>query len=76
MQEKTMSESGSNGPLFLSGEKVENWRALDLRGRWQPADVAGLLRTGSNRFGTVAGNMVDVVQHSTQYMSDEDLLAI
>ncbi|QBP78258.1 c-type cytochrome [Herbaspirillum huttiense] len=76
MQEKTMSESGSNGPLFLSGETVENWRALDLRGRWQPADVAGLLRTGSNRFGTVAGNMVDVVQHSTQYMSDEDLLAI
>ena len=76
MQEKTTSESGSNGPLFLSGETVENWRALDLRGRWQPADVAGLLRTGSNRFGTVAGNMVDVVQHSTQYMSDEDLLAI
>ncbi|WP_375163978.1 c-type cytochrome [Herbaspirillum huttiense] len=76
MQEKTMSESGSNGPLFLSGETVEHWRALDLRGRWQPADVAGLLRTGSNRFGTVAGNMVDVVQHSTQYMSDEDLLAI
>ena len=76
MQEKAMSESGSNGPLFLSGETVENWRALDLRGRWQPADVAGLLRTGSNRFGTVAGNMVDVVQHSTQYLSDEDLLAI
>ncbi|WP_375167361.1 c-type cytochrome [Herbaspirillum huttiense] len=76
MQEKTMSESGSNGPLFLSGETVEHWHALDLRGRWQPADVAGLLRTGSNRFGTVAGNMVDVVQHSTQYLSDEDLLAI
>ena len=76
MQEKTMSESGSNGPLFLSGETVEHWHALDLRGRWQPADVAGLLRTGSNRFGTGAGNMVDVVQHSTQYLSDEDLLAI
>ena len=26
--------------------------------------------------GTVSGNMVDVVQHSTQYMSDADLLAI
>lgn len=76
MQEKTMSESGSNGPLFLSGETVEHWRALDLRGRWRPEDVAGLLRTGSNRFGTVAGNMVDVVQHSTQYLSNEDLLAV
>jgi thiosulfate dehydrogenase len=76
MQEKTMSESGSNGPLFLSGETVEHWRALNLRGRWRPEDVAGLLRTGSNRFGTVAGNMVDVVQHSTQYLSNEDLLAV
>jgi len=76
MQEKTMSESGSNGPLFLSGETVEHWRALDLRGRWRPEDVAGLLRTGSNRFGTVARNMVDVVQHSTQYLSNEDLLAV
>jgi thiosulfate dehydrogenase len=33
------------------------------------------LRTGSNRFGTVAGNG-RVVQHSTQYLSNEDLLAV
>lgn len=75
-QEKTMSEAGGNGPLFLSGETVEHWRALNLRGQWSPADLARLLKTGSNRFSTVAGNMVDVVQHSTQYLSDEDLLAV
>ena len=75
-QEKAMSEAGSRGPLFLSGETVENWRALSLRGLWKPDDVAQLLKTGRNRFGTVAGNMVDVVQHSTQYLSDEDLLAV
>ncbi|WP_241822451.1 c-type cytochrome [Herbaspirillum sp. C7C8] len=75
-QEKTMSEAGSNGSLFLSGETVEHWRALDLRGKWQPEELARLLRTGSNRHGTVAGNMVDVIQQSTQYLTNEDLLAV
>ncbi len=75
-QEKAMSESGRRGALFLAGETVEHWRALSLRGLWTPEDVAQLLKTGRNRFGSVAGNMVDVVQHSTQYLSDEDLLAV
>ncbi|WP_171940534.1 c-type cytochrome [Herbaspirillum rubrisubalbicans] len=75
-QEKTMSEAGKHGPLFLAGETVENWRALSLRGLWKPDDIAELLKTGRNRFGSVAGNMVDVVQHSTQYLSDADLQAI
>jgi len=75
-QEKAMSEADRNGALFLSGETVENWRALSLRGLWQPEDVAQLLKTGANRFGSVAGNMVDVVQHSTQYLTDADLQAI
>ena len=75
-QEKAMSAAGGHGALFLSGETVENWRALSLRGLWKPDDVAQLLKTGRNRFGTAAGNMVDVVQHSTQYLSDEDLLAV
>ena len=35
-----------------------------------------MLKTGRNKHGTVSGNMVDVVQHSTQYMTDADLLAI
>ncbi len=75
-QEKAMTGEGSKGHLFLAGETVENWRALSLRDLWTPEETAQLLKTGRNRHGTVSGNMVDVVQHSTQYMSDEDLLAI
>lgn len=75
-QEKTMSESGSAGKYFLAGETVEHWRALSLRDLWTPQDTAEMLKTGSNRHGSVSGNMVDVVQHSTQYMTDQDLLAI
>ncbi|WP_353193605.1 c-type cytochrome [Pandoraea pnomenusa] len=75
-QEKAMSDAGSNGKFFLSGETVEHWRALSLRNLWTPQETARMLKTGRNDYGTVSGNMVDVVQHSTQYMTQEDLLAI
>ena len=75
-QEKTMTGEGGKGHLFLAGETVEGWRALSLRDLWTPAETAEMLKTGRNKHGTVSGNMVDVVQHSTQYMSDADLLAI
>ncbi len=75
-QEKAMSDQGSSGSYFLAGETVEHWRALSLRNLWTPEETAEMLKTGRNRHGTVSGNMVDVVQHSTQYMTDADLLAI
>ncbi|QGS31151.1 c-type cytochrome [Cupriavidus metallidurans] len=75
-QEKTMTEAGASGKYFLAGETVEGWRALSLRSLWTPQDVAEMLKTGRNRHGIVSGNMVDVVQHSTQYMRDSDLLAV
>ncbi|WP_341644597.1 c-type cytochrome [Thauera sp. SDU_THAU2] len=75
-QEKTMGDRGGKGELFLAGETVEGWRALSLRNLWTPEDTAEMLKTGRNKHGTVSGNMVDVVQHSTQYMTDEDLLAM
>lgn len=75
-QEKTMTGEGGKGSLFLAGETVEGWRALSLRDLWTPEETAEMLKTGRNRHGTVSGNMVDVVQHSTQYMTDGDLLAI
>ncbi|MGM3273571.1 c-type cytochrome [Ralstonia sp. 24A2] len=75
-QEKTMSEATAQGKYFLAGETVEGWRALSLRSLWTPQDVAEMLKTGRNRHGAVSGNMVDVVQHSTQYMTNGDLLAI
>lgn len=75
-QEKAMAQDEPRGELFLGGATVEHWRALSLRGVWQPAELARLLKSGRNRFGAVAGNMVDVVEHSTQYLSDDDLHAI
>ena len=75
-QEKAMTGEGKNGAYFLAGETVEGWRALSLRDLWTAQETAEMLKTGRNRHGTVSGNMVDVVQHSTQYMSDADLLAI
>ncbi|CAB3765370.1 cytochrome C [Burkholderia sp. MSh2] len=75
-QEKAMSESGSSGPLYLSGATVESWRAVNLRALWPVDDLVTLLKTGRNRYTTAAGGMSDVVHHSTQYFSDADLAAI
>lgn len=75
-QEKAMSDSGAKGSFYLAGEKVENWRALSLRHLWTVPDTVQLLRTGQNRFSTVSGNMAEVISHSTQHFTDQDLTAI
>lgn len=75
-QEKAMSERGTAGAYYLAGEKVENWRALSLRNLWTVEDTVQLLKTGQNRFSTVSGNMAEVISHSTQHFTDQDLTAI
>ena len=75
-QEKAMSESGINGSLFLAGETVESWRALSLRDLWTVEDTELFLKTGQNRYATASGNMSDVIKHSTQHITEDDLLAI
>ena len=75
-QEKAMSDEGRSGRHYLAGETVEHWRALSLRNLWTVEDTVQLLKTGQNRFATVAGNMADVIHHSTQHFSDYDLTAI
>ncbi|WP_085981027.1 c-type cytochrome [Rhodopseudomonas sp. B29] len=75
-QEKAMSEAGPSGQDFLAGAKVENWNALDLRGLWTVDDTVEMLRTGRNRFATASGSMTDVILHSTQGFTDQDLVAI
>lgn len=71
-----MSDSGEAGRHYLAGETVENWRALSLRDLWTVEDTVDLLKTGRNRFATVSGNMAEVIHHSTQHFTDEDLRAI
>jgi thiosulfate dehydrogenase len=75
-QEKAMSQDGAKGKLYLAGETVEAWRAASLRNLWTVPDTVQMLKTGQNRFGSVSGNMVEVIHNSTQFFSDTDLTAI
>ncbi|MDK9696514.1 MAG: c-type cytochrome [Siculibacillus sp.] len=75
-QELAMSEAGPNGRHFLAGAQVEHWNAIELRDLWTVEDTVELLKTGQNRFATASGSMTEVILHSTQAMSDEDLGAM
>jgi mono/diheme cytochrome c family protein len=77
LQEKGLDDSDSD---FLSGALLDHWMASSLNGdvnsglgRWNEADVVEFLGSGHNRFGTAFGTMVEVVNNSTQHMSDADL---
>jgi len=75
-QELAMSDTGSSGDKFLSGSRVEEWNAVNLRGLGDVDDTVELLKTGQNRFGTVSGSMTEVIHNSTQNFTDADLVAI
>lgn len=79
-QEKALSSRGSNGDLYLSGARVENWFASNLRSkcmqRWTEADFAELLQTGKTMNFTALGSMTEVIDHSTQHLERDDLQAI
>lgn len=80
LQEKDL---GGHSDLYLSGGRLIGGSPINLRandgdglGRWSAADIAELLKAGRNAGSAVNGDMVDVVRHSTQYMSDQDVAAI
>ncbi|OZI67225.1 cytochrome c [Bordetella genomosp. 11] len=81
LQEKASTDA--DGPEFLSGGVVEGWLAKDLRGDvnsglggWSKEDIVAFLKSGRNAHSAAFGGMAQVVQDSTQYMSDADLNAI
>jgi mono/diheme cytochrome c family protein len=62
---------------------LEGWFASTLvgdhntgLGRWSVQDLQQFLKTGANGHATAFGSMTDVINHSTQYMSDADLNAM
>ena len=68
---------------FLIGAPLDNWSASNLRqdvntglGRWTQAELTDFLKTGHNKFGTAFGTMTEVINNSTQYMTDADITAI
>ncbi|WP_414004073.1 c-type cytochrome [Pantoea sp. alder69] len=79
-QEKAMDQ---NSKGYLTGGTLEGWHAPDLTaspvaglGSWSEQDIATFLKTGANKQGAAFGSMTDVIAHSTQYLSDEDLNAV
>lgn len=67
----------------LQGGTLQGWHAPDLTpnphtglGQWKPEDIVSYLKTGTSRQAVAAGPMMEAVENSTQYLSDEDLRAI
>lgn len=67
---------------FLSGGVLNGWNAPDLLSdksalfNWSVDETAAYLATGRNIHDTANGEMGLVVQHSLQYLTDRDNLAI
>lgn len=79
-QEKALDESKS---AYLAGGVLDGWFASNLTGdsnvglgRWSDADLTVFLKTGANAHATAFGSMTDVINHSTQGLSDPDLSAM
>jgi mono/diheme cytochrome c family protein len=75
----------SSDMMDLSGGLIpmQNWYAPSLAsnaeagvGHWPVQETVRLLRTGTAAAATVLGPMAEVVQSSTQYLSQEDALAM
>lgn len=79
-QEKALDETDK---AYLSGGTLEGWHAANLRGdtltglgTWSVKDLTLFLKTGHTDQFSAFGSMTDVVQHSTQHLSDSDLQAM
>jgi alcohol dehydrogenase (quinone), cytochrome c subunit len=79
-QEKALKD-GPNGE-FLSGSELEGWYAKSLRhedvglASWSQQEIADFLKTGRNARTAAFGGMAEVIEHSTQHLSDADASAI
>jgi mono/diheme cytochrome c family protein len=79
-QEKALDQ---NSAKYLSGGNLDNWFASSLRSEpkaglsgWSSAEIAEFLKTGHNAHATAFGTMIDAINNSTQYLTDDDLNAI
>jgi mono/diheme cytochrome c family protein len=80
MEEKDLS---GKSDLYLSGSSLDRTAPINLRSAaggglvsWSKEDIVASLKTGRNPHSAVSGPMGEVVEHSTQYLSDADLGAI
>jgi alcohol dehydrogenase (quinone), cytochrome c subunit len=81
-KEKALDESSSQ--FLAGGPLIDGWVPVNLRGNaadglgnWSIEDIIATLKTGRNSNHAVMGQpMNDVVLHSTQLMSDNDVQSI
>lgn len=81
LQEKSLDERDTS--FLAGGQVIDGWVATSLRasspdglGAWSEQDIVDTLRNGRNAHFASIGPMNDVIQHSGQYLSDQDLAAI
>jgi thiosulfate dehydrogenase len=73
MQEKALSDDGKS---YLAGSTLAGWRAIGLRDLTSEDDLVQLLKTGASRDKMAFGPMTEVIHHSTQHFTDDDLRAV
>jgi mono/diheme cytochrome c family protein len=80
IEEKALDDSSSS---YLQGAELDAWSAPNLRGDkrtglggWSVEDVDAFLKSGHNDKGVAFGSMLDVVNNSTPYLSDDDTKAM
>ena len=67
---------------YLSGAVIDGWRAKSIRGEhrglatWTVAELNDFFKTGRTDTTAAFGAMAEVVEHSTQYMTDYDINAM
>lgn len=74
------AQTAADGSTFLTGARVDNWYAPSLRSKggqgglsdWTVADLSEFLSNGTNHHGIAFGSMSEVIEHSTQYMTEKD----
>lgn len=78
-----LAMSPSDGISYLAGARIDGWFAKSLRGEqasglgaWSEADIVQFLKTGRTSRSAVFASMAEVVGHSTQFLSEEDLSAM
>jgi mono/diheme cytochrome c family protein len=79
-QEKALDDGSST---YLQGAELDAWSAPNLRGDlrtglggWSLDDIVAFLKSGHNDKSVAFGSMLDVVNNSTPYLSDEDIRAM
>ncbi len=80
LQEKALDQRGG---AYLSGAQLGGWFASNLTsnpttgiGKWSAQDIVDFLKTGANSHATAFGPMTEVINNSTQWMTDQDLAAM